>query len=200
MWEIANIVHMLKGRRKRNSGTKQLVWVHAGLPESSPKSVDQKRFIPFGHTCLKLLTAETSLTTTAPLGMVGAEHVSVSSLGWPGWAAGTSALDPSNVSPFPRPCTIKEEAPVGLICTSVCSSNRDPLSWNQVGWEGEMELMRSSALHELEGSHWRTLVSAHRQRPRAEWWMVEPRLRERMWYRDWAHTTDKNKEFCRGES
>lgn len=84
MWEIANTVHMLEGRRKRDSGTKQLMWVHAGLPESSLQSADQESVISFGHPCLKLLTAESLLTTGAPLGLEGAEYMSVSSLGCPG--------------------------------------------------------------------------------------------------------------------
>lgn len=134
--EIANrcvlYIGVAKGKCKRDSGTKQVMWVHTELPDSSLQSADQKRVIPLGHPCLKLLTAENSLTTSAPLGVVRAEHLSVSSLYWPGWAAGTSALHPSNLSLIPRPFSIKEEEPVGLLCASICSSSGDPWSWNQV--------------------------------------------------------------------
>lgn len=137
-------------------------------------------------------------STSAPLGMEGTEHVSLSSLGCPNRAAGNSALEPSVSDPFPEPAASGRSSLWSSLCFCL-QQQRKPLVLEAGGWEWRMEFVLSPALGEVEAltvGHW-FLNSG--QRPRAEWRVMEPKLRERMQYKAWAHTTGKNKEFGTAE-
>lgn len=136
--------------------------------------------------------------TSAPLGMEGAEHVSLSSLGCPNRAAGNSALEPSVSDPFPDPAASRRTCLWS--CSELLPAAEAETPGPAGGWEWEMQFVHSPALGEAEAltaGRWALNID---QRPRAEWGMMEPKLRETMQYKDWAHPTDKNKEFGTGES
>lgn len=100
-------------------------------------------------------------STSVSLGMAGAEHVSLSFLGCPSWAAGNSALEPSVSDPFPEPVSSRRSHlwTCSVLLFAAVAETPDPRSrWVRVrdgicalpspGWGW--------------GSHCRALVSEHR--------------------------------------